>query len=292
VEELLGELTAPFDRLDGARVTALLAQRWGIRAESPERLDTERDDTYRAGDHVLKVAHPLDSAGLIRFQVDAMTAAARAGLPVQRVVPALGGDPVVVVDGRPARVLTWLRGRLLRHSGFGLPEVEKAGRMLARLARALRDVDSPAAHRTFAWDLQSFGRLEHGYDVRLPELSGLPHQVIHNDFHPGNLLVDGASEDFVTGILDFGDAVYAPRVQDLAVALAYLVPESGDPEPTVTAFVRGYGDLTPAELDVLPRLIAARLVQRIVLVPRLDPATDPAFVARLVRTLDNLTGRL
>jgi Ser/Thr protein kinase RdoA (MazF antagonist) len=78
-------------------------------------------------------------------------------------------------------------------------------------------------------------------------------------------------------------------VQDLAVALAYLLPDGGDPAPTIAAFVGGCERVTPllpAELDALPTLIAARLAQRIILPPLLDPGLVPS--PALLRTLERL----
>jgi len=303
---MLRELTEPFVRLTAAEASELLKAHWGIDATGLDRLDTERDDSFRVrgvGDRVLKVAHPLDDARLVGLQTSAMMHVACAGLPVQEVVVAAGGHTAVVIDGRIARVLTWLPGGLMRDAEYGLEAVTATGTSLARVAAALADVADPAAHRTFAWDLRSFASLEHPPALdpvferfAAVDLEALPHQMIHNDFHPGNLLVDADDPNWITGILDFGDTLYAPRVQDLGVALAYLLPEADDPAPVVAAFVEGYERVTPllpAEHAALLPLVAARLVQRIILPPLIDPgAVDPPHVARLTRTLANLTGRL
>jgi len=297
VESLLRNLTEPFEALTEARASVLLREHWGIDATGLERLETERDDSFRvrgSTDYVLKVAHPSDSRRHLAFQSAALLHAGRSGMPVQRVIPTTLGHPSADADGRVARVLSWLPGDLLDGSEVGPEQVSATGAALARLATALRTFDHPGARRTFAWDLQSFGLLDHPFDevtqrFEAIDLTALPHQVIHNDFHPGNLLVDAGDPTWVTGILDFGDALYAPRVQDLAVALAYLVPEEGDPGATIGAFVGGYesvGPLERAEHDALATLVAARLVQRIVL-PTLIDGHDP-HVAAKTRTLTNL----
>jgi hydroxylysine kinase len=52
----------------------------------------------------------------------------------------------------------------------------------------------------------------------LPKLNACPSQVIHNDAHPYNLLrADTVSQD-VAGLIDFGDLVHAPVINDLAVS--------------------------------------------------------------------------
>ena len=255
---LLDGLAEPFTAVEPAEAVALLAERWGIAAVGLTRLETERDDTFRVsvagGDVILKVAHPNDPAELIDLQSRALehARAADPGIPLQHVVPTLAGDLAAEVGDRTARVLTWLDGDLVLDSPQTPALFGDAGRMLGRLNRALADFDHPAADRDLAWDLPHLPDLRpHATDPlhleiidrfaaeTVPALAELPHQVIHNDGHPGNLLVDPANPDVVAGILDFGDATRSPRVCDLAVALAYLVPDAPRPWPDVDAFTDG-----------------------------------------------------
>jgi Ser/Thr protein kinase RdoA (MazF antagonist) len=100
----------------------------------------------------------------------------------------------------------------------------------------------------------------------LPEYEALPSQVVHGDFHPGNVVVDERGE--LSGILDFGDSMHAPRVLDLAIALSYFVPRHGDAAAAVAPFIAGWErvlPLTPEERALLPVLVGAREVQRILL---------------------------
>ncbi|MBQ0818729.1 phosphotransferase, partial [Microvirga sp. HBU67558] len=48
----------------------------------------------------------------------------------------------------------------------------------------------------------------------LPAMPNLRTQVIHNDLNPHNVLVAERDHDHVTGVIDFGDAVLAPLVND------------------------------------------------------------------------------
>lgn len=277
---LLDALTEPFERLDKTIVAAGLREHWGIDAEL-KRLDTERDDTFRAGDVLIKVAHPADDPVLIGMQSAALThvESVDPGIPVQRVV-----GSSIEIGGRIARVLTWLDGDLVSDHDLSAEFYEDAGRMLGRLNQALAGFDHPGAHRALAWDIPRLPDLRpHVTDPlhlevldrfaaeTLPALAGLPHQVIHNDGHPGNLLVDPSAPDRLAGILDFGDTVYSPRVSNLAVSLTYLWPD-------VDAFTRGYlaeVPLTDAELAQLPMLLAGRTVMRTVINRALDGDDDP-----------------
>ena len=300
---LLDELAEPFTSITPEAARAALAAHWGIDAGELIRLDTERDDTFRAGDVTLKIAHPNDAPELIEMQTAALeyVLATDPGIPVQRLVPTRDGTPSAVIDGRIARVLTWIDGDLLIDSPMTPAVLTDAGRMLGRLNRALATFDHPGAHRVLAWDLPHLPELRDYATSPLhvdvidrfaaetsPVLATVPHQLIHNDGHPGNLLVSG---DRLAGILDFGDAVYSARVCDLAVALTYLVPDGPRPWPAVDTFMAGYLSSVPMtddELALLPMLMAARTIMRSVInqVLARDAHTDPyGFYARNDRKL-------
>ncbi len=149
---------------------------------------------------------------------------------------------------------------------------------LARLNRALDGFSHPAARRQLLWDVSNAdralpmtnsipdamlrglarGAIEDWTRWAAPALPHLPRQVIHNDFNPSNLLVgdDGA----LTGIIDFGDVLEAPRICDLATAIAYQEPEAGLPaliSQALADYCR-HVELRADEITVLPLLVRAR----------------------------------
>jgi hydroxylysine kinase len=296
MEAALRDLVEPFGRMGAAEVSALLASEYGVAAVSLTLLDTERDDSYRVitvdGEFVLKVAHPADDPTVIDLQVAAVVHASAAGLPVPTVLPAVSGALSTRWNGRSARLYSWLDGSLLRSVSPTAAHLFSCGAMLGALSAALADFEHPAADRVIAWDLAhldvlaplAVDPLTGGVLARFardvaPELAGLPRQVIHNDFHTGNVLVEVAAPSFVVGILDFGDTVHTARVCDLGVSLAYLLPAHGPMWPAVQPFIDGYESvvpLLPEERELLPDLVAARLVQRILINTALDPEDDSA----------------
>ncbi len=259
-----------FEPLDESAAQRLLEQQWGVAGATLTRLDTERDDSFRVTtgttDYLLKVAHPADDPLYVNLQTAALSYAAEdSGLPLQRLLLTVGGEIEPSVDGRVARLLTWLPGSTSHHL-----DPFDAGRTLGLLNDALSTFDHPAAHRDFVWDVARLD-LVRELRQRFPhdevaevftlwdalDLSGLPRQVIHNDFHPGNVLSDG---DRITGILDFGDVVHTARVVDVAVALCYFGWDED--------FVSGFETVVPLREDeraALPVLVAARYAQRILL---------------------------
>ena len=268
---------------------------FNVPAEGAVRLDTERDDSFRVqtrhGDRVLKVAHPADTSAFIDTQLRALEHASKTdrSLPLQRIIRTPGGGLWLdLPSGRVARMLEWLPGKRLLDAQTGASELSALGDALGRLTHSLstfdNDGDDHGETQPSAWDLQTVPRLATlleampneavgeaiaRYNARVvPRLAELPVQVIHNDFNPGNVLVDASDRHFVVGILDFGDIVRSFRVADLAVALSYqLYPLHHnwmDVRPMIDAFEKRV-PLTPVEHSLLPDLVAARFAQRILI---------------------------
>lgn len=280
----------PLSESDALRV---VTESYGLDAISAQRLETERDDSFAIetldARFVLKVAHPADDPAGLDFQTRALAYAQNkdAALPLQRIVAAEDGTltPVLTAQhDRMARLFDWLPGDLLLDSTPDDAQLAALGGSLGRLTVALDGFEHPASRRPFAWDLAQFSRLEvlaerfpHGdvrevfrrfYDVVSPRLDELPRQVIHNDFNPGNVLVDAGRADFVTGILDFGDVIHTVRVADVAVALCYQLFPFERSWSGIQPFLEAYErrvPLTGPERDLLKVLVACRFGQRVLI---------------------------
>lgn len=294
-----GEDESAFTALTASDALAVGAEVFGVAASRAVRLDTERDDSFRLSvgdgtDVVLKVAHPADSAELIDLQTGALQHAAQAdpSLPLQRMLPSNGDDFAPTLpqhDHRIARAFLWMDGTELEHARPDDRQLGELGNALGHLSLALRDFEHPSGDRVNAWDLQRLPMLrttlEHPsfahsrrrlaekaldrYDERVTvRLDDLPRQIIHNDFNPGNVLVDDATRAYVVGILDFGDAVRSFRIADLAVAISYQLFPLGRTVQTVQPMIDGFEAIVPlerAEREVLWELVIARLAQRVIL---------------------------
>jgi hydroxylysine kinase len=280
----------PLSDADALRVAT---ETYGLDAISAERLETERDDSFAIetldARFVLKVAHPADEATSIDFQTRALVFAGERDpeLPLQGVVPSLDGRLMPTLpnhDGRIARLFDWLPGNPLVETAPDDRQVALLGDALGRLTLALGGFEHPASSRPFAWDVAQLPRLDRLADrfpdddvnevferfasLVAPKLDELPQQVLHNDFNPGNVLVDAATPQFVTGILDFGDVIATVRVADLAVALSYLLFPLGRDWPQLQPFIEAYErriPLTRDEQEVLMPLVMGRLAQRVLI---------------------------
>lgn len=289
---LLGAEAAP---VTVERATALLQAHYGLEGEL-RPLSGERDANFLltrldGGRCMLKVSHPLETPLVADFQTQALLHLERHApdLPVQRLVRTREGQPAVAVavpggpGPRVVRVFSYLEG-------LPMPQAPRSEAQRINVARALAALDSALAgftHRAgeedLPWDIQQAHRARGllravadparqalalaaiaGFEAEiLPRLAALPRQPIHNDFNLYNLLADPAEPERVAGILDFGDMVLAPRINDLAVAASYQLSEASDALCALGSFVAAYHTVAPlsaAELAVLPAMIRARLV--------------------------------
>lgn len=305
-------LDSPPPAFAASDVAQLLARHWGL-AGDLDPLTSERDLNHRlttaTGRFVVKIANAAEPRALTRFQNRALrhAAAADAMLPIPRVIPALdGADDVVLPQGHLMRVLTWVDGVPLAR----LPQPAEQGRALAtlgaRLARALRGLDDPAADHVLQWDIRHASALRpllpdvadpvlrtlcaavlDRFDTTVaPALPTLRWQVIHGDLNPHNILADPADPERVTGILDFGDMVRTPLICDLAIAASYRI-DPAQPLQSLTDLAAAWhatDPLTPQERDLLFDLVAARMVTTVAITAR-RAARYPDNAAYILRNL-------
>jgi Ser/Thr protein kinase RdoA (MazF antagonist) len=154
--------------------------------------------------------------------------------------------------------------------------------MLARLDLALTNFSHVAQNHDLLWDLKRADRvsglfpdiadkgrralpqraLERFTSHVIPILKELRVQVVHNDFNPHNILLDPENCDEISGIIDFGDMVQAPLVQDLATAAAYQIMPEGYALEGVAEMAAAFHTILPLsslEVEILPDLIATRM---------------------------------
>lgn len=300
-----------------------MSREFGLRG-TIRRLESEVDETFRIEDaggtpFVIKLARADEAEEAVSFQAGLLLQVQRAApdLPVPRLLPAVNGAYYLMpqagpLEGRIIRVTSFLPGQPLRAVRSSRRLREQIGRNLAILGRALRGYDHPAAHRHLVWDIQRMaglrpmvdavdpsdrrkillGQIDRFENSTAPALSRLRAQVVHNDFNSDNILVapDGVSDCVsdcvsVSGILDFGDAIYTPLVNDVAVMAAYQLSDDQDPTSTAIDAIAGYHavtELSAEELALLPRLIIARMVARVI-VPEWRASQSPANRRYLLR---------
>jgi 4-aminobutyrate aminotransferase-like enzyme/Ser/Thr protein kinase RdoA (MazF antagonist) len=283
---------APSFSVDEARRIA--SQYFAIEADASP-LESERDQNFHleadAGQaYVLKIANPAEQPEVLAFQTAALRHVEKTapGLPVPRVISGVDGDDLTWFDADDGRYLvravTYLPGTPFHAFEPTSVMRREVGALLARLDVALNDFLDPPPAQELLWDLSNAARLkpllghiadEGGRQLVSqvlddseghvqPRRHSLRAQVIHNDFNRGNLLVADEGRHSVCGMIDFGDMVHAPLVNDLAIAVAYQLIQESDPLPAARDVVGAYQGVNPLveeEVALLYDLIGTRMAQ-------------------------------
>jgi hydroxylysine kinase len=292
----LRSVAAEPPRLPVQVVADAVAQQFGLRGDY-QSLVSERDQNFRlttsrGKQYVVKATSLVQDPLVTEFQIAVLLRLEDLGIPgVPHIVRTASGAShggIGLEDGSTIclRVVTFLHGRLLDDCRPTPAIAQRLGYRLAELDIALAGFSHAGDSQVLLWDTQRAGELRglllHVEDASMrlhleavlddferrvePALPGLPRQVIHNDVHNENILIGDAGE--IAGIIDFGDMLMAPRIQDVSTAAAYLRADGDDPLELIAPFVTAYLETNPllqAELDVLFDMIRTRLSMTLIL---------------------------
>ncbi|MFK5972488.1 MAG: aminotransferase class III-fold pyridoxal phosphate-dependent enzyme [Flavobacteriaceae bacterium] len=240
--------------------------------------------------YILKISRPDEEVSYIEFQQELLnyvvnsedeigapkTFSDRDGKFISEIIDAAG-------NVRKVRLLSWIDGRLWSSVNpikdnllFSLGE--EAG----KLTNALQGFDHPKAHREFVWDVAQaewtyeYAHLfsekhqkiasyfQNQFKSFQKEYKQLRKGVVHNDANDNNIIVtNDLINPQVKAIIDYGDAVSTPIINDLAVATAYAIMHKPDALAAALPIVKGYHAqfaLAEEELKFLYNLIAMRLI--------------------------------
>ena len=178
------------------------------------------------------------------------------------------------------RLLTYLDGQFLAEADHTPELFSSFGDFLADMDVKLLDYKHYTIQaRQFEWDLQfvhlniqylndiadwkdrnivSFFLMQFDQFVR-PEIPYLRKSIIHNDANDWNVLVQKGK---VSAVIDFGDCVYSPLINELAIGITYAIMEKENPLLWACHILSAYHQklkLLEREIDLLYYLIAARL---------------------------------
>jgi hydroxylysine kinase len=302
--EDLGALSAAHVRMQPDEAASFLRRRYAVEGQA-RRLDTEKDDTFKidvagGGRYILKVSNPCEQLNEIQFQTAMLSHIAMHDyeLPIPRTLKGIDdGEIQDVVDAagqrRQMRLLTYLDGTPLDSTGSSSSERMEIGKVLARLRLATATFEHPHDSRCYPWDVQHLLSLRsllvhvrdesqrtlltRGLDRFATISSHIPllrTQVLHNDFSRSNIIVSHDSPVFVTGIIDFGDAVRTAIAIDVSTALLNQLPtnaadrQAGDLFREGRPLLAGYAsiaDLTQVEMALIPHFVMGRVIARALL---------------------------
>jgi len=242
------------------------------------------EDTY-----LLKISRPDEDRNYIEYQQTLIShLSKKAGIESPKIIEDIEGNVIGQISDengnkRLVRMLSWMEGRLWSSvNPVNDALLNSLGEQTAQLTNALKDFDHPRAYEYLEWDVaQSSWTKDHlhlfekeqaevlrfflsRFEQIQPTYAELRKSVIHGDVNDNNILVsDDLAQPRVTGIIDYGDAVYSQTINELAVALAYAVMHKPDLLSAAVQVIKGYNSHFPLEekeIDCLYTLVAMRLI--------------------------------
>ncbi len=219
-------------------------------------------------------------------EIKAMNLLAKRFFPTPRPIKFKNGRQYFLCDDKPMIVYPYLEGRIAGKFKITSRIVREIGSLAAKIDLSLKraDIKSIRKKKTY-WDLLQFGDLapmlnilpgrykklitsieKIFYEYRLIEknLKKLPRQLILNDISETNVLIKNGR---VSGLVDFSDMVYSPRVCNLAIMAAHLCFDDRNWKAKTKSLVRAYQGYYPIprkHLKFLPTLIRARVATLVI----------------------------
>ena len=242
---------------------------------------------YGDADYALRLLR-ADQAAMARREVVLMAVAYAASIPVPRVL-AEGSW-----ENRPALLMSWMPGRLVRHELECRPwRAWALGVQFGRIQAMIHAVPVPAALRRHPVSWIEWGEPDAALRDRLRRSSD-GEVLLHLDYHPANVLVERGR---VSGVLDWANARAGDRRADLARTAAILrfAPLGEGPSAVVAvarrAFIagwrHGYRAIAGRVTGMAPFYAWAAEVMRHDLAPRVGrpdlPWLTPALLADISR---------
>jgi len=267
-------------------INALLENHFGIADATISKLEGYDSVNYKIesakGTYVLKqYIHSAKTYELLRAEdaiLTSLSSIENQDFPSS--VLTSSDQTVVVTDNLIFRLLSYVEGAFLGDVVHTSGLLRSLGVFLARLDKRLENSYHAAiSAKKTEWDLQHFKRnydyLNYIPDARDRSLADyfflqfdeqivpIQHQlrtgIIHNDGNDWNVLTKHGK---VSGIIDFGDMCHSWLINEVAIAITYVMMGKANPLQVAVEVIEGYHSISPLqenELDALYCLVAARL---------------------------------
>ena len=285
-------MTEEVPNFDNEKIAKIVKEYYGIEGKISSFVSFDDQNALiktSTNKFVLKIANKKWSPAFVQMQSDVLdhlkVTAPLLTLPA--VIHTLSGESMIIVDGFPVRLLSFLEGEILAKSPRTPELYQDVGRFLGQFSAAMQNFipktsDGPdelwkldkvidcKQYLNEIIDLDARDRIRRLYDVYekdiLPELPRLRKAVIHSDANEQNFLINPEFPKKICGLIDFGELQYASQINDLAITLAYSLLGEDDIAMASQKIIQGYEqefETLDEEREILIYLMAMRLVTSI-----------------------------
>ena len=257
------------------------------------RLNSERDVNLLikgAGSkqYVVKIANPKESLAQLEYQ-DLLINHLRQSIQLRNIYPEIFHKKILFYKDRnergcAVRILTYIEGDMYAKSKNSDDTEKSLGKLLALQSNQLQSFIKNQAIRSFEWDpsdirwTKKFINLFKGANKNIikntidehekfvfKNIKNLKHAVTHGDPNDYNIVV---KKEKIIGFIDFGDSIYAPVINDLAISLSYALMGNNNLYKSLQNIVGTYNEfykLSDQDIYSLLALIKSRLVITLVM---------------------------
>ena len=257
------------------------------------RLNSERDVNLLikgAGtkQYVVKIANPKESLAQLEYQ-DLLINHLRQSIQLRNIYPEIFHKKILFYKDRnergcAVRILTYIEGDMYAKSKNSDDTEKSLGKLLALQSNQLQSFIKNQAIRSFEWDpsdirwTKKFINLFKGANRNIikntidehekfvfKNIKNLKHAVTHGDPNDYNIVV---KKEKIIGFIDFGDSIYAPVINDLAISLSYALMGNNNLYKSLQNIVGTYNEfykLSDQDIYSLLALIKSRLVITLVM---------------------------
>ena len=246
-----------------------------------KKLNSERDINFIISIHnkkkyVLKISNPLEKLDIIKYQ-DRLINHLRSNKELKKYIPKIFHKKIVKYFDQKnracfVRILSYIDGRMY---GDLKPNnnIEKSlGKLLGKTSIQLKSFYDKVGYRKFIWDpsnidwiykeiniftgnkklilLKCFSEYKNFVKDNLKKLK---YSITHSDPNNYNLVV---KNNKVNGLLDYGDSIYAPTINDLAICLSYALMNNKNIYSTLKNIISQYNNLFPIDEDEINSIIS------------------------------------
>jgi len=213
-----------------------------------KNLNSERDRNFlviinNKFHYVIKISNSIESKNFLEMQDYVLTSLNKKPL-IKKIIPKkLHRSIKVFKDDNSSlcfvRILNYIEGEIFAKSKKSFTLESSLGSYIGILSKELQNIGHPASFRNFEWDPSNIDWIKNYLNLfknkqkkiinkNLYEYNqfvkknknNLRFSLTHGDPNNYNLIV---SNNQIVGLLDYGDMIYAPTINDLSICLAYAL---------------------------------------------------------------------
>ena len=245
------------------------------------RLNSERDLNFtitikNKKKYVLKISNPSENLNILQYQ-DRLIKHLSNASNLKNYIPQIFHNKIVkYVDQKNrecfVRILSYIDGRMYGDIKTNSNIEKSLGRLLGMTSVQLKSFFDKDAHRKFIWDPSDIDWIYKEINIFTGKqklilincfseykklvksnLKKLRYSITHSDPNNYNLVVKNNN---LNGLLDYGDSIYAPTINDLAICLSYALMNNNNIYSTLHNIISEYHNIFSINEDEINSLIS------------------------------------